>query len=375
MNHERITLASQEFSLRHSWSAISKVASRLPSSLHLAVAPHSTQTCFVANTFLGFFVCSNYYEHHPAVYITTEKMQVTSIDFCPAPRPDVVISFNLGSVLLLNAVKRKTGRVLWLNSVQQHYSSRKPRVVRWVNDDEFAVVFDDATMWVFRKQFEAEDPATIEHLKARLADISSKKFVCASVLTDKNPIEAWRFALGKVTDMRFTQGPEQPLFLLTSAHGELSIFDFHQKTHLVTFQSYFAGLRCLDVCEPYVAVGGEDDAVSVWNLRSRRLVVRCEGHSSWVTGVQFTSQTGLGLASVGLDGKLLEWDLTGISPDVEVPARDAIVAYPPKNSTFVIEPAAVAHASRHPLSAFVLKANSLFLLDESGKVSLWQTQL
>lgn len=33
--------------------------------------------------------------------------------------------------------------------------------------------------------------------------------------------------------------------------------------------------------------GGEDDLVAVWSMRERRLVARCQGHSSWVTSVAF----------------------------------------------------------------------------------------
>lgn len=53
--------------------------------------------------------------------------------------------------------------------------------------------------------------------------------------------------------------------------------------------SFFGGLLC--VCwspdGQLVAVGGEDDLVTVWSFQQKRIVARGQGHKSWVTVVAF----------------------------------------------------------------------------------------
>ena len=58
---------------------------------------------------------------------------------------------------------------------------------------------------------------------------------------------------------------------------------------MVTFTSYFGGVRCIDWSADgrYLLAGGEDDCVTVWSLEEQRQVARCSGHSSWVSAVRF----------------------------------------------------------------------------------------
>lgn len=54
-------------------------------------------------------------------------------------------------------------------------------------------------------------------------------------------------------------------------------------------RSYFGGLLC--VCwspdSKYLVFGGEDDLVSVYSFEEKRVVVRGQGHKSWVSVVAF----------------------------------------------------------------------------------------
>ena len=56
-----------------------------------------------------------------------------------------------------------------------------------------------------------------------------------------------------------------------------------------TAKSYFGGLHC--VCwSPdgrYVVIGGEDDLVHVYSVNENRIVLRGQGHRSWVSVVMF----------------------------------------------------------------------------------------
>lgn len=59
--------------------------------------------------------------------------------------------------------------------------------------------------------------------------------------------------------------------------------------------------------------GGQDDLVSLWSVRDRQILARCQGHQSWVSGVAFdpyvsSSWRNIRFSSVGEDGRLLLWD-------------------------------------------------------------------
>lgn len=85
---------------------------------------------------------------------------------------------------------------------------------------------------------------------------------------------------------------------------------------LDVYSSYYGGL--ISVCwspdGKYILTGGQDDLVSIWSLAERRIVARCEGHSSWVTGVAFDpwrcDERNYRFGSVGEDCKLLLWDFS-----------------------------------------------------------------
>ena len=85
---------------------------------------------------------------------------------------------------------------------------------------------------------------------------------------------------------------------------------------LDVYMSYYGGMLC--VCwSPdgrYIVTGGQDDLVSIWSLEDSILVARCQGHSSWVTGVAFDpwrcDERNYRFGSVGEDCRLLLWDFS-----------------------------------------------------------------
>jgi WD40 repeat protein len=59
----------------------------------------------------------------------------------------------------------------------------------------------------------------------------------------------------------------------------------------------------------FLAVGGQDDLITLFSPREARVVARCQGHSAFVTSIAFDPGRGEGrgyrFASVGEDGKLI----------------------------------------------------------------------
>ena len=149
----------------------------------------------------------------------------------------------------------------------------------------------------------------------------------------------------------FEFSPDTRHMAVVSQDGFLRVYDFQKEELHGRMRSYFGGLLC--VCwSPdgrFVVTGGEDDLVSVWSFHIKKIVVRGEGHCSYVNAVAFdpyNSQSGASssisdasrtvppmldntshrgsrffgeddisyrLGSVGQDGLLCLWELTGDS--------------------------------------------------------------
>ena len=67
------------------------------------------------------------------------------------------------------------------------------------------------------------------------------------------------------------------------------MFHYESMELVASARSYFGGLLC--VCwspdGKYLVLGGEDDLVTVYSFHERRVVVRGQGHKSWVSVVSF----------------------------------------------------------------------------------------
>lgn len=141
--------------------------------------------------------------------------------------------------------------------------------------------------------------------------------------------------------LAFAFSPDCQHIALVSQDGLLRIVDFVQEKYVIfwkpwwfyywyyllivlfisnrlndTFSSYFGGLNC--VCwSPdgrYILTGGQDDLVTIWAFREQKIVARCQGHQSWVTGLAFDpwrcDEKNYRFGSVGEDCRLLLWDFS-----------------------------------------------------------------
>ena len=105
--------------------------------------------------------------------------------------------------------------------------------------------------------------------------------------TTKNP--AYRISVGSGPINEFVFSPCGTYLALVSQDGWLRVL--HQDTLelVATARSYFGGLLCCcwSPDGKYIVLGGEDDLVTVYSFHERRVVVRGQGHKSWVSTVSF----------------------------------------------------------------------------------------
>lgn len=101
---------------------------------------------------------------------------------------------------------------------------------------------------------------------------------------------------------------------MVSDDGCLKVIDYRQEKLLDVYSSYYGGLTCVTWSPDghYIVTGGKDDLVTIWSFVERRIIARCHGHNSFITGVVFDrymcDQFNYRLGSISEDGRLCLWD-------------------------------------------------------------------
>lgn len=105
--------------------------------------------------------------------------------------------------------------------------------------------------------------------------------------SSRNPIYRWSVGLGAINEFAFS--PCGHFLAVASQDGYLRVFDYDKMELIGIAKSYFGGLLCVDWSPDgkYLVMGGEDDLVTVYSVIEKRVVVRGQGHQSWVSQVAF----------------------------------------------------------------------------------------
>ncbi|KAJ3568635.1 hypothetical protein NP233_g5575 [Leucocoprinus birnbaumii] len=130
----------------------------------------------------------------------------------------------------------------------------------------------------------------------------------------KNPVSHWRISRKAVVDFVFS--PDVKYVAAISEDGCLRIIDALAEQLVDCYASYFGALTCVAWSPDgrFVLTGGQDDLITIFSPWEQRVVARCQGHSSFVSGVAFDDLRCDGrtyrFGSVGEDNKLILWDFS-----------------------------------------------------------------
>ncbi|CAG8706825.1 18796_t:CDS:2, partial [Acaulospora morrowiae] len=220
---------------------------------------------------------------------------------------DVIIGFSSGDLVWIDPLCSKYYRL----NKQGLINNTPVTMVKWVpgTDNLFMVSHQDGSMILYDKDRDDQNfTSTVGNEEEGFRVIRPAKN------SKHNPVSYWQVSKKTVTAFSFS--PDHQYVATVSVDGYLRIIDFMKEALYDAYSSYFGGFSC--VCwspdGKYVLTGGQDDLVTIWAFREQRIVARCQGHQSWVTGVSFDSwncdERNYRFGSVGEDTKLLLWDFS-----------------------------------------------------------------
>ncbi|XP_067139307.1 periodic tryptophan protein 2 homolog [Centruroides vittatus] len=92
--------------------------------------------------------------------------------------------------------------------------------------------------------------------------------------------------------------------------GQLVIWEWQSESFVLKQQNHFNNLNCLSYSPngQYIATGGEDGKIKVWNVSSGFCFVTFTEHTSGITGITFTNKSTT-IVSASLDGTVRLFDL------------------------------------------------------------------
>ncbi|KAI8328350.1 WD40-repeat-containing domain protein, partial [Blakeslea trispora] len=222
---------------------------------------------------------------------------------------DIIIGFSTGDIIWYDPLNSKYVR---LNKAGCLVNSAVS-MIKWIpgSDDLFIAAFSNGAMMIMDKErddqsFNIPEPTSLidSHFTAFRPHKSPKY----------NPVSFWKMSSKGLTDFAFS--PDGIHLAVTGMDGQMRVIDFRNERLLDVYSSYYGKFNCVDWSPDgrYILTGGEDDLVSLWSFLEKRMVARCPGHKSWVTGVAFDrwkcDEQTYRFASVGEDCNLIFWDFS-----------------------------------------------------------------
>lgn len=229
---------------------------------------------------------------------------------------DVVLGTSTGDICWYDPV---TTRYLRYNK-QRCINQSSVTQIQWLpgSDSLFMAAHADGTLVIYDK--DREDVDFLSTLSQELEyfppqEINPAMSILKSAHDTRvktNPVSC--LALSRQTINAFSFSPDQTHLAVVSDDGCMKIIDYRHEKLLDVYSSYYGGLTC--VCwSPdghYIVTGGKDDLVTIWSFVERRIIARCHGHSSFITGVSFdefmSDDFHYRFGSISEDGKLCLWD-------------------------------------------------------------------
>ncbi|KAI8066309.1 WD40-repeat-containing domain protein [Gilbertella persicaria] len=257
--------------------------------------------------------------------------------------------------------------------------------------------FKDGSVMIFDKDKEDEAFHPGDEKLEKNVQVFSLSKPSTKLSLKCNPVSHWKLSNKSLTAFAFS--PDCQHVAIVGLDGLLRIINFVHETLYDVFESYYGGLNCVAWSPDgrYIITGGQDDLVTIWAYKEQRIIARCQGHKSWVTGVAFDAwrcdERVYRFASVGEDARLILWDFSvsalhkpkamktnnrnrGASlSSVNSQPQDKRMAIHPvqaKHEVAFLQPTMVKTIHGDPCVGIYFRENIMVTTDKRGRVNTWQ---
>eukprot|EP00094_Tigriopus_californicus_P007460 TCALIF_07182-PA protein Name:"Similar to WDR20 WD repeat-containing protein 20 (Homo sapiens)" AED:0.04 eAED:0.04 QI:348/0.66/0.5/1/1/1/4/0/733 len=211
----------------------------------------------------------------------------TCHDFGPvSPNSDIMpllIGFSLGQIQLVDPIRKDLSK---LYNEERLIEKSRVTCIKWIpgSPHSFLVSYSSGHMYIYNQDLTC--PPTVPVYQSFKCGEGYSISTCKTK-SSRNPVYRWSVGLGAINEFAFS--PCGHFLAVASQDGYLRVFDYDKMELIGIAKSYFGGLLCVDWSPDgkYLVMGGEDDLVTVYSVGEKRVVVRGQGHQSWVSQVAF----------------------------------------------------------------------------------------
>jgi len=247
---------------------------------------------------------------------------------------------------------------------------------------QFLVTFQGVPGVIFMYDRTVRPEALHEYLKKRTR-VSREKHRPAVIGQQSNPVQIWDITHCQITCMKWS--PNNEFLAVGNEEGSVLVLNFLTREKKVEFRSYFGATTALawSPDSKYLVSGGQDDLVCVWDIANRSCLAVGEGHTSWITDLDFehsvmsnfednSEENPYRFISTARDTKIIFWTFlptdfpqTSDGPGPKIHPRLNLGEVPR------IECTNVNAVLEYAISA-ALWTRRFFITSDTGKLSVWR---
>ena len=197
----------------------------------------------------------------------------------------LLVGFTGGEIHLIDPVNKNLSKLF---NEERMIDKSKVTCIRWVprHGDMFLVSHASGSLYAYLANGDSQVLAP-QYQVSKQGD-NYTYYTCKSK-PPRNPVSKLCLTPNTGAVNEFAFSPCGELLASVSQDGFLRIFNYDSMDLVGTAKSYFGGLHCVAWSPDgrYIVVGGEDDLVHVYSVSENRIVIRGQGHRSWVSVVMF----------------------------------------------------------------------------------------
>lgn len=190
---------------------------------------------------------------------------------------------------LIDPIKKEFSK---LYNEERLIDKTKVTCIKWLpsSSNVFYVSHSSGQLYVYKEDLACG--ATPPNYQLFKSGDGFSVYTCKAKST-RNPLYRWVIGEGGSPVNEFNFSPDGKLLATVSQDGFMRVFNYNSMELVGRMRSYFGGLLCLSWSPDgnFIAVGGEDDLITIWSMVQKRVVARGQGHKSWVSVITFDPYT------------------------------------------------------------------------------------